>query len=71
MSNRYLWLVLGIFFGCLAVQALFTGESVGFGSSNTAGRDISYTENPIEFTLMTVFEICASIGFLKSFLSSK
>jgi hypothetical protein len=64
-------LSIGVFLISAAVLSLCSGQNIGFtAGGNHAGR-ISWDSNPLEFSLVTIFQLIGGILTVKSALETK
>lgn len=65
--NRFILLLSGIFFVFVAGLSLYSGKNIGFTAGGNHAGQIYRDSNPIEFVLMTMFQLGVGLLFLKEF----
>jgi hypothetical protein len=64
-------IIVGVWFVFTGTQELITGDAIGFGTLAGIGNSITSSENPIEFSLMIVFDFFIGLWLIKIGLSKK
>jgi hypothetical protein len=64
-------IVIGFIVLCSSVVDLFTGQTLGFGTTAIQGAQVSFNDNPLEFILHIVIRFFGSIWAIKVGFSSK
>jgi len=67
--NKIIFFILGIFFIINGFQGVIEGTTTGIGNSQVLGNLVSFAKNPIEFTLMVLFNLAVGVFMIKVALS--